>query len=94
MHTPTGNSVRLLFDGVDKAVMESASDVTVSVMVKGHATENLTVTITPLTVSQYQAEPGRYENSCNSAIDTSTRSSDPAEGKYMCLSGHCPFTYQ
>ena len=84
MHT--GGSVGLLFADVDKTVMESTSTVTISVIVRGHATGNLNVRITPLTVSQYQADPSRYRNSCNFTIATST-SIDPAEGKCYDLLG-------
>ena len=77
MHAGT---VRLLLDDSDLRMMENASNITMSGTVKGDATENLTVTVIPLTVAQYQADPSRYRNSCDSIIARST-SIDPAEGK-------------
>ena len=73
-------SVRLLLVDSDLRVMENASNITMSGRVEGDATENLTVTVIPLTVAQYQADPSRYRNSCDSIIARST-SIDPAEGK-------------
>ena len=68
----------MFFADFDISVVESASNVTPSVRVEGAATENLNVTIIPLTVSQYQADPSRYRNSCDGAISTII---DPAEGR-------------
>lgn len=75
MHTV--DSVELLFADSDITVSERPSNVSTSVRVDGRATGNLNVTITPLTVSQYLADPSRYQNSCASAV----ASIDPAEGK-------------
>jgi hypothetical protein len=61
--------------------MESASNETTAVRVVGDATENLIVTITPLTVGQYQADRSRYRNRCDSAVATSSTVSDFAESK-------------
>ena len=87
LHTHAG-SVRLLLVDSDLRVMESASNVTTFGRVEGEATENLTVTVIPLTVAQYRADPSRYRNSCDSIISRSTNI-DPAEGKcydlYYCV---------
>ena len=80
-------SVRLLLDNSDLRVMENASNVTTSGRVEGDTTENLTVTVIPLTVAQYQADPSRYRNSCDSIIARST-SIDPAEGKCCDLNSY------
>ncbi len=75
-----GGSVNLLLVDSDLRVMESASNVTTFVRVEGDATEDLIVTVIPLTVSQYQADASRYRNSCDSIVARSTNT-DPAEGK-------------
>ena len=80
MRTGDSQTVELTFADSDKRVLESASDETTSVRVRGVARENLNVVITPLTVAQYQANPGRYQNRCDIAVATSSVS-DSAEGK-------------
>ena len=78
---PIGNSQTVLtFADSDLRVLESDSDVTTSVRVRGDTTEDLIVTITPLTVAQYEANPGRFHNRCDTAVETSSVS-DSAEGK-------------
>ena len=77
----TGNSQTVLtFADSDLRVLESDSDVTTSVRVSGDTTEDLIVTITPLTVAQYEDDPGRYQNRCDTAVATSSVS-DSAEGQ-------------
>ena len=85
----TGDSQTVLtFADSDLRVLESDSDVTTSVRVRGDTTEDLIVTITPLTVAQYEDDPGRYQNRCDMAVATSSVS-DSAEGKstQCCNSG-------
>ena len=48
MHAGT---VRLLLDDSDLRMMKNASNITMSGRVDGDATENLTVTVIPLTVA-------------------------------------------
>jgi hypothetical protein len=81
----TGGSVSFLLVDADLRVMESASNVTTFARVEGTATEDLNVTVIPLTVSQYQADASRYRNSCDSIIARSS-STDPAEGELCSLS--------
>ena len=74
----------MLFAESDASGSESNAVVTAPVRVEGDNTENLTVIATPLTVAQYQADPGRYRNSCDSIIqDAATHNLNPAEGECM-----------
>ena len=80
VQTGDSQTVQLTFADSDKRVLESASDVTTSVRVMGVAREDLIVTITPLTVGDYEDDPGRFQNRCDTAVATSSVS-DSAEGK-------------
>ena len=65
------------FADSDVVVTETDSRVTTDARVEGDATGNLTVTIVPLTVGQYRADPNRYRNSCDRSIPAN---GNPAEG--------------
>ena len=68
------------FAETDAKASEDDLSIQATIWVKGAPDllgHNFTLTATPLTVSQYMAEPGKYRNSCHSVIDTDT---DTAEG--------------
>jgi hypothetical protein len=64
----------------DAKASESDSSIEAIVRVEGAHDHNFTLTATPLTVDQYLDQPGKYGNSCRSAI---TSDIDPAEGEYI-----------
>ena len=65
------------FADSDVVVTERDSHVTTTARVEGDAVGNLTVTIIPLTMAQYRADPNRYRNSCDRSIPAN---GNPAEG--------------
>ena len=69
----------MYFAEADAKASEGDSFVQAIVQVEGAHDHNFTLTATPLTVAQYQDEPGKYGNSCFSII--STTGIDPAEGE-------------
>ena len=68
----------MVFAESDVKASEDESSVQAIVRVEGAHDHNFTLTATPLTVAQYLDEPGKYGNSCLSAISPSI---DPAEGE-------------
>lgn len=74
-----GGTVTVRFAETDVASSEDSSRVSAPVRVEGDNEDNITVIAIPLTLAQYQAQPGTYANSCDSIFDRD--SVDPAECK-------------
>lgn len=74
-----GGPVTIGFPEFDVSVSEASTAVTAGVRLTGDNAEIVTIQVVPLTLSQYQANPGRYMQGCDSQTGSTT---DQAEGNY------------